>query len=455
MELRLYDTLTREKRPFVPLDPANVRMYVCGPTVYDFAHIGNARAGDRVRRAVPAAAPSLWRGARQVCPQHHRRRRQDQRPRRARFSRPAAERGDPQGHRADRQAVSRRRRRAGLLARRPSSRAPPSISREMREIIERLVAGGFAYVAEDHVLFSPQAMNAANSMLPRYGALANRSLDEMIAGARVDVAPYKKRHHRLRAVEAVQAGRAVMAVAGRHRGAGASGLAHRMLGDGLEASRRACSTSMAAASISCFRITRTRSRRPAAPSTPTRMANVWMHNGFLQVESEKMSKSLGNFITIREHARGLAGRGAAPEHAEDALSLADRLDDEGAGGEREDAGRLVCGCGRRRARQAGRAVVEALLDDLNTPQAIAALHGLRRRHASAKRRAPFAARCALLGFLSAERCAMGRPQAAGERRSMPRKVERLIARARRPRARARTSRNPTASATSSPPWASC
>ena len=53
MQLRLYDTLTKEKRPFTPIDPANVRMYVCGPTVYDFAHIGNARPVDRVRRAVP------------------------------------------------------------------------------------------------------------------------------------------------------------------------------------------------------------------------------------------------------------------------------------------------------------------------------------------------------------------------------------------------------------------
>src|SRR4029450_8133219 len=63
---------------------------------------------------------------------------------------------------------------------------------EMRVLIDRLGQRGFAYVAEDHVLFSPQAMNAANSVLPRYGALANRSLDEMIAGARVDVAPYKR-----------------------------------------------------------------------------------------------------------------------------------------------------------------------------------------------------------------------------------------------------------------------
>ncbi len=63
---------------------------------------------------------------------------------------------------------------------------------EMRDIIERLLQGGYAYVAEDHVLFSPEAMNAANSICRDYGALANRSLDEMIAGARVAVAPYKR-----------------------------------------------------------------------------------------------------------------------------------------------------------------------------------------------------------------------------------------------------------------------
>ena len=81
MELRLYDTLTKEKRPFVPLDPNNVRMYVCGPTVYDFAHIGNARPVIvfdvlfRLLRHLYGAEP------RHLCPQHHRRRRQDQRSR--------------------------------------------------------------------------------------------------------------------------------------------------------------------------------------------------------------------------------------------------------------------------------------------------------------------------------------------------------------------------------------
>ena len=109
---------------------------------------------------------------------------------------------------------------------------------EMRAIIERLVAGGFAYVAEDHVLFSPQAMNAANSVMPRYGALSKRSLDEMIAGARVDVAPYKRDNTDFVLWKPCKTGRAVMAVAIRHHGGRPPGLAHRMLGDGLETSRR-------------------------------------------------------------------------------------------------------------------------------------------------------------------------------------------------------------------------
>ena len=91
MELRLYDTLTKEKRPFVPLDPDNVRMYVCGPTVYDFAHIGNARPVIVFDVLFRLLRHRLWREPRHLCPQHHRRRRQDQRPRGAGFSGSAAE----------------------------------------------------------------------------------------------------------------------------------------------------------------------------------------------------------------------------------------------------------------------------------------------------------------------------------------------------------------------------
>ncbi|MGZ3312474.1 MAG: cysteine--tRNA ligase, partial [Xanthobacteraceae bacterium] len=191
MELRLYDTLTKDKRLFTPLDPKNVRMYVCGPTVYDFAHIGNARPvivfdvlfrllrhlyGDNhvtyVRNITDVDDKINDRAARDFpgLPLNE-------------AIRKVTEQTERQFH-ADVDAL-------GCLRPTVEPRATEHIA-EMRAIIEKLVQGGFAYVAEDHVLFSPQAMNAANSILPRYGALANRTLDEMIAGARVDVAPYKR-----------------------------------------------------------------------------------------------------------------------------------------------------------------------------------------------------------------------------------------------------------------------
>src|SRR6266478_3767138 len=132
MQLRLYDTLTREKRPFVPLDPNNVRMYVCGPTVYDFAHIGNARP--------VIVFDVLFRLLRHLYGEGH-----------VTYVRNIT----------DVDAL-------GCLRPTVEPRATEHIA-EMRALIERLVSGGFAYVAEDHALFSPQAMNAANSLLPRYG----------------------------------------------------------------------------------------------------------------------------------------------------------------------------------------------------------------------------------------------------------------------------------------------
>ena len=116
MELKLYDTLTREKRVFRPLDPAQ-RAHVCvradGLRLRPYRQCA---AGDRVRRAVPAVAPHLRRRSRHLCAQHHRRRRQDQRARGGGISGAAAQRSDPQGHREDRQAIPRRRRRARLPA---------------------------------------------------------------------------------------------------------------------------------------------------------------------------------------------------------------------------------------------------------------------------------------------------------------------------------------------------
>ncbi len=176
MDLRLYDTLTREKRPLVPLDANNVRMYACGPTVYDFAHIGNGRAAivfDVLFRVLGHRY-----GADHVTYVRNITDVDDKINVRAARDYPGVPLNEAirkvteltyQQYQDDVTAL-------GCLAPTVQPRATEHIP-EMRAIIEKLVAGGFAYVAEDHVLFSPQAMNAANSVLPRYGSLSKRSLE--------------------------------------------------------------------------------------------------------------------------------------------------------------------------------------------------------------------------------------------------------------------------------------
>ena len=182
----------------------------------------------------------------------------------------------------------------------------------MRALIERLVARGVAYVAEDHVLFSPSAMDALPGA-PRYGSLARRSLDEMLAGARVDVAPYKRDPMDFvlwkpsKPKEPSWPSPAGIAAPGRpgwHIECSAMSMAKLLepFGGGL-----ACDDPGAQ------RVRHPRRRhRPRLPPSRERDRPVllrlrldahgqfWMHNGFLQVEGEKMSKSLGNFVTIRE-----------------------------------------------------------------------------------------------------------------------------------------------------------
>src|ERR1700674_255905 len=183
MELKLYDTLTREKRGFRPLDPQNVRMYVCGPTVYDFAHIGNARpviVFDVLFRLLkhifePQGAKVIYvRNITDVDDKINARAVEEypNLPLNEAI-RKVTENTDKQFH-EDVAAL-------GCLPPTIEPRATEHIA-EMRTLIDRLVASGNAYVADDHVLFSVPSM-------PDYGRLSRRSLDEMIAGARVDVAP--------------------------------------------------------------------------------------------------------------------------------------------------------------------------------------------------------------------------------------------------------------------------
>ena len=400
MTLRLYNTLSRSKEDFVPLDPKNVRMYVCGPTVYDFAHIGNARPVivfdvlfRLLRHLYGADHVTYVRNITDVDDKINDRAARD-------FPglplneaiRKVTEQTEKQFH-DDVDAL-------GCLRPTVEPRATEHIA-EMRTLIERLVQGGFAYVAEDHVLFSPQAMNAANSVLPRYGALANRSLDEMIAGARVDVAPYKRDPTDFVLWKPSKPGEPSWPSPAGIKAEGRPGwhiecsaMSWKHLGEQFDIHGGGIDL--------VFPHHENELAQSCCAFHENRMANFWMHNGFLQVEGEKMSKSLGNFVTIRELLADWPGEALrlnmlkthyrSPidwtlKGLEESAKTLDDWYEVTADAEGEPP---------------SNAVLEALSDDLNTPQMIASLHGSRNRAASGdeKDRKRFAASLRLLGFLS-------------------------------------------------------
>lgn len=178
MTIVLYNTLARAEQRFEPIDAANVRMYVCGPTVYDWAHVGNAR---------PAVVfDVLFRLLRCAYGESH-----------VAYVRNITDIDDKiiAAHRASGEPVATITQRTteayhhdvaalGCLSPTVEPRATAHLT-EMQGMILRLVETGHAYVAEGHVLFYVPSM-------PAYGALSRRDLDEMIAGARVEVAPYKR-----------------------------------------------------------------------------------------------------------------------------------------------------------------------------------------------------------------------------------------------------------------------
>src|SRR5688572_7804874 len=283
--LRLYNTLRGEKEDFVPFDPADVRMYVCGPTVYDYAHIGNARP--------VIVFDVLYRLLRHLYGAEH-----------VTYVRNITDVDDKINARAAEEKISIRElteRTArqfhqdmeALGALRPTvePRATEHI-RQMKAMIERLVERGNAYVAEDHALFHVPSM-------PDYGILSGRSLDEMQAGARVEVAPYKRSPLDFVLWKPSKAGEpawpspAGIARPGRpgwHIECSAMSWKH--LGEIFDIHAGGIDLvfphheNEEAQSRCCF-------------GTDV-MARTWLHNGFLQVEGEKMAKSAGNFVTIRE-----------------------------------------------------------------------------------------------------------------------------------------------------------
>ena len=220
--LTLYNTLTRRKEPFRPIDAKNVRMYVCGPTVYDYAHIGNARP--------VIVFDVLFRLLRHIYGEKH-----------VTYARNITDVEDKINARAAEEGVSIGDLTArttkqfhadiaalGVLEPTVEPRATDHIA-EMRVLIEALVANGHAYVAEEHVLFNVPSMKD-------YGRLSNRSLEEMEAGARVEVAPYKRDAMDFVLWKPSKAGEPSWPSPAGIATPGPARLAHRVLGDGGEAS---------------------------------------------------------------------------------------------------------------------------------------------------------------------------------------------------------------------------
>jgi cysteinyl-tRNA synthetase len=359
--LHVHNTFSRRKEAFTPIDPAHVRMYVCGPTVYDFAHLGNARP--------VVVFDTLYRLLKRHYP-------------RVTYARNITDIDDKIMAKAKASGVSidvitestikaYHEDMAALNALPPD--VEPRCTQTVPQMIamtETLIRKKNAYVADGNVLFNVPSMK-------NYGELSRRSRDEIVAGARVDVAPYKKdpADFVLWKPSAPDQpgwdspwGRGrpgwhieCSAMAKEHLG-----ITFDIHGGGLDLIFPHHENEIA----------QSRCAHDGAP-----IANYWMHNGFLTIDKDKMSKSLGNFFTVRQllaKAPGEALRLAlltghyrqpldfSPEALDAAKTTLDRW------------------YGALRATQAVTApasavpdgIEDALLDDLNTPLAIAEIHNI-------------------------------------------------------------------------------
>jgi cysteinyl-tRNA synthetase len=363
MPLTLYNTLTRRKEPFEPIDPTRVGLYVCGPTVYDFPHIGNARAVvafDLLYRLLRHEyGPEPVRYVRNITDVEDK------------IIAAARENGEPID------ALTRRTTAIFHEDMSALNNLPPDVEPRATEyipqmiaMIERLIASGHAYAAEGHALFRVTSY-------AKYGALSRRSRADMIAGARVEIAPYKE-----------DPGDFVLwkpsnpeqpgwdSPWGRGRPGWhieCSAMSETELGETFDIHGGGLDLIFPHHENEIAQSVCAHAGHPFAPT--------WLHNGMLTVGGVKMAKSEGNFITVRDALAEVPGEvirlALLTAHYRDPLDWTnDRLRQARQSLDRFYRALLSRGTPPVRANSAPEEVQAALEDDLNTPLALSHLHEL-------------------------------------------------------------------------------
>ena len=368
--IRLYDTLAREKRPFVPLNPERITMYVCGPTVYGRAHIGNARP--------PVVFDTLARLIRHEFGEKS-----------LTYARNVTDVDDKIIAAAEKEGVGYRviteryyrdyLEDMGALGVAPPDFAPRATAYipQMIDMIQRLLDGGHAYVAEGHVLFEV----ATDS---DYGILSRRDRDAILAGARVEVAPYKRDPADF--VLWKPAGESAEQVAlsfpspwgqGRPGWHIECSAMIEAFGGRQDAGHVETIDIHGGGLDLIFPHHENEIAQSRCAHAGARLARFWVHNGFVDMGAEKMSKSLGNVVTPAELlAQGHRGEtlrlALLSAHYRQPLPWTEALVEQS----KAILDRLYRAAGDAPAGGIDSEVVDALSDDLNTPAALGRLHAI-------------------------------------------------------------------------------
>ncbi|HEY5302126.1 MAG TPA: cysteine--tRNA ligase [Acetobacteraceae bacterium] len=358
--IHLHNSASRRRERFVPIDPSHVRMYVCGPTVYDLAHVGNARpvvVFDVLARLLRRVFPCVTyvRNITDIDDKINARAHEADEPIGAITARTAAD------FHTDMAAL-------GNLPPDEEPRATDNVA-GMITLIERLIASGHAYAADGHVLFAVASFS-------EYGHLSGRSPDELLAGARIDVAPYKR-----------DPGDFVLwkpsspdlpgwdSPWGRGRPGWhieCSAMAWRYLGADFDIH--------GGGQDLIFPHHENELAQSLCALPGSHFARYWMHNGMLTVNGEKMAKSLGNFFTVRDVLAKAPGEAIRLMLLKTQYRAPLDFTDLGLTEARRELDRFYRALerfpGAPPAETVPAPVLEALCDDLNTPLAITALHRL-------------------------------------------------------------------------------